>query len=122
MRIPFYAAIVTYSMITTEAPVSALNMRSDEIAMQTATGLQDSTTYTRQGLSLMQTAEMAEMDRIADLELAQDQNTHFKEIPDEVFTGAQTISESTFDPKESILESDETLDLAQQEFQWYGSG
>ena len=122
MRIPFYAAIVTYSMITIEAPVSALNMRSDEIAMQTATGLQDSTTYTRQGLSLMQTAEMAEMDRIADLELAQDQNTHFKEIPDEVLTGAQTISESTFDPKESILESDETLDLAQQEFQWYGSG
>jgi len=66
MRLPFYAAIVTYSMISTDAVVNALNMRSDEIAMHTTTGLQDATTSTRQGLSLIQIAEMAEMDRLVD--------------------------------------------------------
>ena len=66
MRLPFYAAIVTYSIISTDAVVNALNMRSDEIAMRTTTGLQDAATSTRQGLSLIQLAEMAEMDRLVD--------------------------------------------------------
>ena len=92
MRLPFFAlpaaAIVTFVMISTDMAVSALSMRSDEIALNTASGLKEATSYARQGLSLIQTAEMAEMDRLVDLELAQDQKTHFKEIPDEVLTGA----------------------------------
>jgi len=127
MRIPFYAAIVIYSMVMTDMPVNALNMRSDESAINTPTDLQDATTYKRQGLSLMQTAEMAEMDRIADLELAQDQKFHSKEIPDEVFTGAQTVSETTPDANKSTSgkkteEKKKTIFDAQPEFQHYGSG
>ena len=122
MRLPFFAlpvaAIVTFVMISSDKAVSALSMRSDEIALHTATGLKEATTNARQGLSLLQTAEIAEMDIMGDLELAQDQTSHYKEIPDAVLTSAQTIGVSN----ESTLESDENLNLAQQEFQWYGSG
>ena len=129
MRQTFFAvptvAIMTFALITVDVTVvKALNMRSDELAQQhIAMGESHSPEpFKRQGLSLTQIAEMADIEKLADSELAQNAALHpdplVRDIPeaDDFMTSAQTISEAASENDQDVLA------LAQQEFQWYGSG